>query len=320
MMPVLHRLIVRTLLVLLPLATPLAWADVSQPTRLVVPAPAGGNLDALARKLAHSLTAVSGQNVLVENRPGASGQIGVELVARAVPDGKTLLIAGSFLSTNPLQFKGALNPITELTPVIKLADNEIYLVAHAGLPVERAEDIQAAARQRPGGLNCAAVPGQMSLGCGRLRVMLDGKLVSIPYPGIAPALNAVAVGHVDLAFASHGSLKPLVESNRVRVLAVVGERPGKPPFDRAPLLKDTWPGFVMNGYAGVFAPVGTPVALVTALNQAFNRTLATPEMVQAMHDLGYTRRGGAPEVLARTLAHDAAFYQRIAAEAGLAPQ
>lgn len=320
MMPVLHRLIVRTLLVLLPLATPLAWADVSQPTRLVVPAPAGGNLDALARKLAHSLTAVSGQNVLVENRPGASGQIGVELVARAVPDGKTLLIAGSFLSTNPLQFKGALNPITELTPVIKLADNEIYLVANAGLPVERAEDIQAAARQRPGGLNCAAVPGQMALGCERLRVLLDGKLVSIPYPGIAPALNAVAAGHVDLAFASHGSLKPLVESNRVRVLAVVGERPGKPPFDRAPLLKDTWPGFVMNGYAGVFAPVGTPVALVTALNQAFNRTLATPEMVQAMHDLGYTRRGGAPEVLARTLAHDAAFYQRIAAEAGLAPQ
>lgn len=319
-MPVLYRLFVRTLLVLLPFATSPAWAEASQPTRLIVPAPAGGNLDALARRFAQSLSAHSGQNVMVENRPGASGQIGADLVARAAPDGKTLLIAGSFLSTNPLQFKGALNPITELMPVIKLADNEIYLVAHAGLPIERAEDIQAVARQRPGGLNCAAVPGQMALGCERLRVLLDGKLVSIPYPGIAPTLNAVAAGHVDLAFASHGSLKPLVESNRVRVLAVVGERPGKPPFDRVPLLKDTWPGFVMNGYAGVFAPAGTPVALVSALNQEFNRALATPEMVQAMHDLGYTRRGGAPEILARTLTHDAAFYQRIAAEAGLVPR
>ncbi len=320
MMLLLRHLLFLTPFVLVSFATPPAGAQGAPATRLIVPAPAGGNLDGLARKLAQSLTAGSGQTVVVENRPGASGQIGADLVARSAPDGKTLLIAGSFLSTNPLQFKGALNPVTELAPVIKLADNEIYLVAYTGLPVERAEEIREVARQRPGGLNCAAVPGQMALGCERLRVLLDGKLVPIPYPGIAPTLNAVAAGHVDLAFASYGTLKPLVESKRVRVLAVVGDKPGKPPFDHVPLLKDTWPGFVMNGYAGVFAPAGTPPALVAALNSEFNRALATPDMAQAVHELGYTRRGGSPEVLARTLAHDTAFYSRVAAEAGIVPQ
>ncbi len=295
-------------------------AQAAQPTRFIVPTPAGGNLDALARKVAQSLSTLSGQNVVVENRPGAAGQIGIDYVARSAPDGKTLLIAGSFLSTNPLQYKGALNPITEVAPVIKLADNEIYLVAHTGLPIERAEDIRDVARQRPGGLNCAAVPGQMALGCERLRVLLDGKLVSIPYPGIAPTLNAIAAGHVDLAFSSYGTLKTLVESKRVRVLAVVGDKPGKPPFERLPMLKETWPGFVMNGYAGVFAPAGTPPALVATLNSELNRALATPELVHAIQELGYTRRGGGPDVLSRTLAHDAAFYSRIAAEAGLVPQ
>lgn len=316
----LRRLVAQTLIVLLALPTPLVWAHTSPPTRLVVPAPAGGNLDALARKLAQSLAAVSGQNVVVENRPGASGQLGADLVARSAPDGKTLLIAGSFISTNPLQFKSALNPLTELAPVIRLADNEIYLVAHGSLPIERPEDIRDMARQRPGGVNCGAVPGQMALGCERLRVLLDGKLVPIPYPGIAPTLNAVAAGHVDLAFASYGALKPLVESNRVRVLAVVGEKPGKPPFEGVPLLKKTWPGFVMNGYAGVFASAGTPAGLVATLNHEFNRALSTTEMIQALHELGYIHRGGGPEVLARTLKDDAAFYSRVAAEAGLEPR
>ena len=302
------------------LCLPQAQAQGTHPIKLVVPVPAGGSLDALARKVALSFTAVSGQAIVVENRPGASGQIGIEQVARSAPDGKTLLVGSSFLSTNPLQFKGALNPQTELKPVVRLADNEIYLVVNPSLQLEKPEDLRELARQRPGGLNCAAVPGQMALGCERLKILQDGKLTSIPYPGVAPALTAVAAGHVDLIFTTYGSLKALVESRRVQPLAVVAEKHGKPPFERLPVLKDTWPGFVMGGYAGIFVPAGTPPAVIAALNSEFNRALATPELTQALQEIGYTKRGGSPEVLARTLASDATFYNRIAADTGLVPQ
>lgn len=290
------------------------------PLRLIVPVTAGGSLDSLARKFALAYTAVTGKPVMVDNRPGASSQIGVDLAARAAPDGRTWLLAGSFLSTNPLQFRHALNPMKDLRPVIKLADNEIFLAVHAGLPVRNLADLRQLAQERRQGLNCAAIPGQMALGCERLRTLLGAPVVPIPFPGAAPAVQAVAAGHVDLVFGTHGALRAQAESQRIRLLAATGTRAGSPPFEQLPLARDTWPGFVLQGYAGLFVPAGTPDAVVQSLNDEFNRALAHPELIAGMRELGYTRVGGRPESLLRTLVQDAAFYGRIAADAGIVPQ
>jgi tripartite-type tricarboxylate transporter receptor subunit TctC len=292
----------------------------TQPTRLIVPVTAGGSLDVLARKVAQSLAAVSGQTVIVENRPGASAQIGTEYVARSTPDGKTLLIGASFLTINTLQYKGALNPITDLKPVIQLTENEIYLAVYPGLHLANVGDLRELARQRPNGLNCAAAPGQMTLACLRLRTLLGGKVALIPYPGVAPALTDLAAGHVDLIFTTQATLKPLLAAKRVQVVAGLGNGPGKSPMEKLPQMKDFWPGFTMHGYEGVFAPSNTPATVIEVVNQEFSRALETTELTQAIHDLGFIKKGGPADVLRRRLVHDAELYGRIAAEAGLVPQ
>jgi len=291
-----------------------------QPIRIVVPVSAGGTLDAMARMLAKSLATVVSDVVVVENRPGAGAAIGTAHVVRSRPDGHTLLLGSSFVATNAVTQRLNFDPQVDLRPVITLSSGETLLVVHHALEVHSVADLPGAAQRRPGGLNCAAPPGQLSFACERLRLLLGGRVVTIPYPGVAPALNALAAGQVDLMFVPRGALTATVPSGRVRALATAGPRKAYAPFEHLPLLKHTWPEMVSYGYAGIYVAAETPPDLIEALNRAFNRVLAMPEVRQAMLDLGYRPMGGSAEMLGHLLAQEVDSYARIATQIGLKPQ
>ena len=293
------------------------WAQ--QAVRVVIPFTAGGSLDALGRLLAQHMAEGLRQPVVVENRPGASGLIAVRSVLQAPPDGRSLLMGSSFLASGVALNELDFDPRQALQPVIKLTLSENFLAVPNGLGASTLAELKRLSQQRPGGLNCAGVAGQMMLSCERLRLLLDGNLVTIPYPGVQPALTALVSGQVDVMFAPRAALVPLLAGQRLRVLASATAAAAAPPYEHLPLLKDTWPGMVMTTSHGLYVAAGTPAHLVAGLNRELNRVLALPTVRSTMQEAGYVVVGGPPEVLAQTLAHDIEFYQRIVSDIGLKP-
>lgn len=313
------RWLLSAILALLVGLGPVAYAA-DAPIRIVVPVNAGGTLDALGRLLARHLATAMNETVMVENRPGAGAVIGTEQVVRSRPDGRTLLLGSSFVATNAVMYRLNFDPLADLKGVVTLSEGETLLAVHAGLEIRTVADLLVAARQRPAGLNCGAPPGQLAFGCERLRLLLGGNVVSIPYAGVAPALTALAAGQIDLMFAPRASLSPVVASGKVRALASAAPRKASAPYSHLPLLKDTWPEMVSYGYAGIYVAAQTPAPLVEALNDAFNRVLAQAEVRQAMLDLGYFPMGGPTDLPGRLLAQELASYTRLATQIGLKPQ
>ncbi len=284
--------------------------------RLVVPVSAGGPADAFARMLALNLGRRMQRPVIVENMPGASGVIGTEYVVRSAPDGNTVLLAPDLIASNVSQFQLRFDPVSDLAPVIQLTANEIFLVVNAEKGIHSLEDLARTARQRPGGLNCGASTGALFMNCERMRHVLDGRVVSVPYPGVAPALNSLLGGHVDFAFVPQNALGPLIESNKVRLLATAGGQAPRAPFDKVPLLQDAWPGSWMRSFTGLFVPAATSRAAVERLNREVNALLAEPEMREFAARSGNTLVGGVPQTLAKTLAREIDSHARTVAETG----
>ena len=297
-----------------------AWAQDRTPIRLIVPVATGSSLDTQARKIAERMAPVFDLPIIVESRPGASGMIGTEYVARSPGDGRTLLLGASFVPINVVMFKAAIDPVKELRPVVKLVDSEVFLAANGSLKVGRLVDLVSVARARPGGLNCAGVPGYSTLGCEQLRGLLGGALVTVPYSGTGPASLALVSGQVDLLIGSSALIGSLVAGGKVQVLAALGNRPARPPLDSVPLARDTWPGFVFQSWNGVFVAAGTRDAIVEDLNRRLNLVLADPGLVKILTQEGYAVGGGTPELLGQALAQDIAAYTRILAAAGIAKQ
>ena len=289
------------------------------PLKIVVAVPPGGPMDVIARQLAARVTDQTGEVVLVHNRPGAMGLIGTRHVVDSAGDGSTLLLGGSFLVTNALTIKFAPNPIKDLKPVIQLQETEQYLAIRSGLRVSAPGDLERLARECPEGLNCGAVPGQLGMACQHLKALLGGRVVSIPYSGMAPALNALVAGQIDLLFTNRTTLIPMTDMGKIQVLAALGSHSGKPPFDSLPLMKDIWPSFVMSGWSGIFAPASTPDTVVNRLNRRFNEALADPQLRGVLEAQGYKVVGGQPEALADQLSKDMALCHGILKDIGMRP-
>jgi tripartite-type tricarboxylate transporter receptor subunit TctC len=289
------------------------------PLRIVVPFPPGGGLDAVARLLAQHLGALRGESVLVENRPGADALIAVQYVANAAPDGRTLLMGATFLSTNVVLHRFNFDPQTDLMPVIMTSTIETVLGVNAGLHVHSVEDIVKLSQSRPAGINCGAAAGLPALACEQLRGVLKGNLTLIPYAGLAAAANALAAGHVDVMLAPRAAMSGLADSGKVRFIAGVEQHKLAPPLDQLPLLKDTWPSMHVPSYNGVFAPAGTPPELISALNRDLNRVLSMPAVRSTLRKNGHHVAGGSPEVLGRDLADSIAHVRRVADQLGIRP-
>jgi tripartite-type tricarboxylate transporter receptor subunit TctC len=301
----LRRLILS--LVLLPLAV-----GAQNPVGIVAPAPPGGNLDNGARLLAQRLTEITGEPHVVENRPGANTQIGTEAVVRAAPDGRTMLYAGTGFVLLPHFQKIAFAPLTDLVPVAQVSSDQYLVVVPAASRVMAAGELAQLAAGRPQGINCAAYPGVSTIACAQLKSRLGGQVTTIPYPGLAPALNALLGGHADVMFVNAEPVQKLAAGGKVRVVAQTAGA-----GHAAPVYADVWPGFVLEGLSGVLVPAGTPPERIRQLNRDINRVLAEPEVAAHMREGGQEPAGGPPQRYAQALQRVAKLYGDIIPALGL---
>jgi tripartite-type tricarboxylate transporter receptor subunit TctC len=297
-----------------------AFAQGPGPIRLIVPAPAGGSLDASARLIAVHLAERIGEPVQVENRPGAATNIGTEYVVRSAPDGRTLLFGATALAINPSLYRLSFDPFRDLRPVVQISTEQYVLVVRNDLPASAPSELAKIAKEKPGGINCGAGPGPMMLACEQLRLELGGNVTSIPYAGIAPALNALLGAHVDLMFVPIEDVLGFVRAGRLRAIANASESRAASPFPELPLLLDIWPGFAVTGLYGILAPAGTPAETIAALNREINAVLSSPPVRERMTGGWQIPAGGTPEQFGDLLRRRHDYYQRLIREAGISVQ
>lgn len=300
----LHRTFHKVALLLLLATAPFAAMAQERIARIVVPVPAGGNFDLIARPLATRLTAATGDKWIVEHRPGAETMIGSELVARAPADGRTLLIGGATLTLVPQLRQTGIGP-DDLRPVAAVVQSGYLLLVRAQSPIQTAADLVAAAASRD--INCAAAPGPMGLGCAQLDRRLGGRVESIPFQGVSQAITSLLGGHVDILIAPSDIATRYVEAGSLRALASMPAMPAL----KVPEMTELWPGFVMENFAGVFAPQATPDAQVRRINAVVNAMLADPAFIAAMREAGQEPLAGTPEEFARRVARARSRYAQL---------
>jgi len=251
----------------------------TKPTRLIVPLTAGGPTDILARIVAIPLGDVLGQAVIVDNRPGAGGNIGADIAAKSPADGYTLFMgtSGPLAINSTLYPKLPFDPIRDFAPVILVASAPFVVIVNTSLPANSLKDLIALAKAKPGQLNYGSVPGSASHLSTELFKMTSGvNLVHIPYKGAAPATTDVMAGQIQLSFASTPGSIPVVKSGKVKALAVTSlKRVAKLP-DVPTVAEAALPGYDASVWYGVVAPARTPQEIVRRLNKEIARIVAEP--------------------------------------------
>ena len=303
---VLHALVFAAALALAPLANAQEGFP-SKPIRVVVPYPAGGTADTLPRLLGPRLTALLGQPLVIENRPGASANLGAEIVAKADPDGYTLLVAAPHLfTTNAVLYKLAFDPAA-LTPVTIIAAYPNNLLAHPRVPFATVKDLIAYARAHPGQLNYASQGNSTSthLTGELLKLMAGIDMVHVPYKGSAPALTDLIGGQVDVMFDNLIATMQYIKSGRLRVLGV-GSPKRLPVLPSVPAIAETLPGFASETWMAIAAPPKTPPAIAEKLAAAVAEALKSPDIARQLADLNAEPVGGTPAQMAATIREDSA--------------
>jgi tripartite-type tricarboxylate transporter receptor subunit TctC len=272
-----------TLAISLTTATPtLAQTYPAKPVRLIIPFPPGGSADTIARLLAQEMSKSLGQPVVAENRPGAGGNIGVDVVAKSAPDGYTigLAAAGALAINQHLMGKLPYDPVRDLAPVSKLADIPIVVVVANATPVGSVQDLIAAAKAKPGGLafGSAGNGTAMHLSGELFKQMAGVDMTHVPYKGSAPAVTDLVSGQLPVGFVDLVSALPQIRAGRVKGLAVAsGKRTITAP-DIPTIAEAGVPGYDAVGWFGLVAPAGTPRDVVAKLNVETVRIMALPEV------------------------------------------
>jgi tripartite-type tricarboxylate transporter receptor subunit TctC len=308
------------------MCTPAAQAQTypAKPIRLVIPFPPGGATDIIGRILAQKLGPVLGQAIVVDNKPGAGGAIGTDVVAKAPPDGYTILIATSSThSVGPaLGAKLPYDAVKDFAPIIHLADAPHVLVVSSTLPFKSVGELIAAARAKPGSLNYASSGVGTIVQLTAEEFKLDAKLdiAHIPYKGTALAFSDLATGQVAMMFDSIVSVQPGLQSGKVRALGVTSARrsplmPGVPTMVEAGVA-----GFVSDAYFGLWAPAGTRAAIVARLNTETNKILLTAEMKEQLARQGAVAVGGTPQDFTKHISGETAKWTRVVKQAGIKPE
>lgn len=274
----------------------------AKPVRIVVTFPPGGSSDAAARLVAPRLAERLGQPVLIENRPGAGGGIGLEAVAKSPADGHTLVLASAGgLTANPsLYAKLNYDPMRDFAPVGLFGTSPFVLIASDTLPAANVKDVLALAKARPGGLSYASGGNgtAMHLSGELLKAMTGSFIVHIPYRGSAPAVTAAGAGETQLAIADIASAQPLARAGRVKLLGVMGRERSTLAPELPTLAESGVPGFEASGWFALLAPAGTPVAVVNRLNAELNAVLRAPELRQQFANAGLEPLTSTPQALA----------------------
>ena len=294
----------------------------SKPIRIVIPFPPGNTMDIMARLIGPKITERLGQNVIVENRAGASGQLGLEFAARAAPDGYTLVGGqGGNLVVAPHTYKKLpYDPIKDFAPIALSTTNFLALVVHPSVPFKSVQDLITYAKANPNRVTFASngEGGFPHMTIELLRVMGGFTYVHVPYKGSAQIATDLIGGHVDAAIDGITGLTPHIRSGKLRLLAITN--PARVAEFDAPTIAETLPGYDSRGWFGFLAPAGTPREIVTLLNQEINRAMALPDVKDKLVSAGLIIVTEPPEFFAAAIKSDYAKYGKLIRDIGFQPQ
>ena len=292
----------------------------AKPVRVVVPYSAGGPLDDVMRVVGHRLTEMWGQSVVVDNRTGAGGSIGADFVAKAAPDGYTLLLGNAGpMTINPgLQKKLGYDVARDFAPVSQLTASPMVMVVHPSLPVKTVTDLVRLAKARPGQLvyASAGIGNLQHLAMEEVQARAGIRMNHVPYKGAPPALIDVMSGQIDLMFANIVGVLQHIKSGKVRPIAVSSIRRASV-LPEVPSIADTFAGFDASGWTGVFAPAGTPKEIVGKLHADIAAVLARPDIRERFGEQGAEVVAGTPEQLAVFVRTESALYAKIIRSSGI---
>ena len=316
-----RRLFACALAALCALFTAAASAEYpDEPVKLVVPFPAGGGADNLARMIMPRVAQVLGVAIVIENKPGAGGNVGAEFVARAAPDGYTLLYGtnGTHAINETLYGNLRFDPVTDFAPVSRMTRIAAMLIVNPQVPATSVGDLIRYAKANPGKLNFASAGnGTTSHLAGELfKTMAGIDIVHVPYRGGAAAANGLMAGEVQMMIDVMPNAYPLAKGGRVRGLAVSTARrfPGAPELPT--IAESGVPGFDVSAWDGIFAPAGTPSAIVDKLNAAIRQALDEPELREQLIARGAVAVPGTPDDLARHVVAEKAKWAKIIRASG----
>lgn len=292
----------------------------NKPVRIIVPVAAGGGADFTARLVARKLTEAWGQPVVVDNRPGAAGNLGVEIAAKAAADGYTLVLPITSFSVNPsLYAKLPFDTVRDLAPIALAGYFPLLLVVNPGVPARSVQELVALAKAKPGQLNYANSGSGTTahLAAELLKRMAGVDIVNIAYRGGGPAVIDLVAGNVQIYFSTIPAALPQVKAGRLRALAVTSAKRVAVVPNLPTVAESGLPGFEVVGWVGFFVPAGTPRPIVARLNGDIVRIIGMPDTQERLAGHGMIPGGGTPEDLGAFLKAEIAKWGRLIKEAGI---
>jgi tripartite-type tricarboxylate transporter receptor subunit TctC len=281
--------------------------------RLVVPFGAGGGTDNLARIIEPLVSKALGQPMVIENKPGGGSIIGMDAVAKAAPDGYTLVMTDTSIAVNPSLKALPYDTIKDFEPVSLLATAPVILMAHPKVPAKTLQEFVRLAKQQPGKFNYASGGNGASthLGGELLKFVAGIDVKHVPYKGTGPAMNDLIGGHVQVMFSGISSARPHMDAGTLRALGVTGDARNAATRDVPTFAEAGLPGVTASTYWGILAPKGTPQEIVDRLNVEFAKAVRDPEVVKRIGELGYLPIGGGPSDYAANIKSEIAKWAPV---------
>ena len=292
------------------------------PVRILVGAPAGGTTDTMARTLAVELGKSLGRVVVVENRPGAGGNIAAEAVAKAAPDGNTLLMSFTSHAINASLYPSLpFDPQRDFTPLTMVSTSSAILVAHPSLPANNLKELIALAKARPGKLNFAigALGSSLHMAGDAFKMMSGAYIVNIPYRGTAPAIQDVLAGQVEMMFANVGNAQAHLRAGKLKALGVTS--PNRlAAFPDVPAIGEVLPGYESSAWFGLFGPGRMSPELARRISDAARQAVATPDVRRRIEGEGATPVGNSPDEFARFVHAEIERWAKVVKFSGAKPE
>ena len=292
------------------------------PIRILVGAPAGGSTDTLARSLAVSMGPLLGRVVVVENKPGAGGNIAADAVAKSPPDGNTLLMSFTSHAINATLYPSLpFDPVKDFTPLTCVATSPSILVAHPSVPAKDVRELIALARAKPGQLNFAigALGSSLHMAGEAFKMQSGVFIVNIPYRGTAPAVQDVLAGQVQLMFAAIGNVQAHIKAGKLKALGVTSAK-RLPEFPDVPAIAEVLPGYESSAWFGLFGPGRMPPELAGRLGDAARKAIVQPEMRKRLDTEGATAVGNSPAQFSAFVDSEIARWGKVVKFSGAKPE
>ena len=300
-----------------------AQAYPNRPIRVIIPQSAGGSTDLAVRAVTQRLGDVLGQPAVVDNRPGAGSLVGTDLVAKAAPDGHTLLGVASSFSINPsLHTNLPFDPVRDFAPISRLCALPHILVVHPAVPVKSLKELIALAKAKPGQLNVATsgISTSTHMAAELFMYMTGTKMVTVPYKGGAPGNIALVSGEVQLYFATISTALPHIRAGKLRALAVTTRKRTAAAPEYPTIAEAGLPGYEHASWVGMLAPAGTPPAIISRLNSEIARIVHLPEVREFLLRDGLEPEGDSAKEFTANIRNEVAKWIKVVKAAGIKPQ